>query len=93
MHSLARRGFHAELVVAAATLAVLVAGLVLPGGGLVVALALSRTVLKEHSTARKFLIGLGALLLLLSLGVYSPPWTHPVSHTGTPTPAQHLVTP
>lgn len=79
------------LIVAASTLVVLAAGVFVPGGGLVVALVLAFTVLRENTTARKVLIGLGVVLLLLSLGSYSAPWTsQSTSHSGTPVPAERV---
>lgn len=75
------------LVVGLATIAVLAAGLIVPGGGLVTALLLSVTALRTHPAAGKILIALGVVLLMLVLGVNALPWTNPRLHVGIPEPA------
>lgn len=73
------------LLLTSCTAGVLLAGLLVPGGGLVVAVVLAATVLRGTAASR-WLLALGAALLALALGVHTAPWTQPVLHVGPAVP-------
>lgn len=61
-----KRGVSRVVLAIVSALATLVAGVLIPGAGLVVALVLAFTVLRQEGQVRWWVLGLGVLLALLS---------------------------
>jgi len=53
---------------------VVAAGLIIPGAGLVVALVLAFTLLRDHPKARAWIVVLGVAMTVLAFGMYASPW-------------------